>query len=370
MRMIPQIQPWIDRQELAELTKVIKSTFITENKATELFEKKIKKLTKSKYVIAYANGTMAQYAALIAMNIGPGDEVIIPNITFIATANAVILTGATPVLCEVNKNNFCIDYKRAAKLITKKTKIIIPVHLYGQSSNMDEAIKFARKYKIQIFEDAAQGVGVKYRGKHVGTFGKAGILSFYGNKTITTAEGGIILTNSKKIAQKVFRLKNHGRNEKGTFRHNDIGYNFAFTELQAAIGISQLNKLRRIINKKKKVQLRYKEMLSNIPDLAEIKMERNCTPVYWFSSFLVKKGNKSLSSFLLKNNIQTRRFFYPLHMQPCYKNSKLVKNMDDDFSLSEKIYEQGLSLPSSYNLSNKQQNLVIKNIKKYYENRN
>jgi len=367
--MIPQIQPWIDNQELKELKKVIDSTFITENLATKKFEDKIKKLTGSKYAIATNNGTLAQFAALVAMGIKAGDEVIVPNITFIATANAVILAGATPVLCEVNKNNFCIDYKRAAKLVNKKTKMIIPVHLYGQSSNMDEATRFAKKYNILIFEDAAQGVGVRYKGKHVGTFGQAGILSFYGNKTITTAEGGVVLTNSKKIAQKVFRLKNHGRNEKGTFKHKYIGYNFAFTELQAAIGISQLNKLKKIINKKKNLYTAYMESLSNIPELEQVKMERDCSPVHWFSSFLVKRGSKSLASFLLKNNIQTRKFFYPLHMQPCYKNNKLIKNIGDDFSLSEKIYKQGLSLPSSYNLSTKEQKLIIKKIKKFYENR-
>lgn len=368
--MIPQIEPWINKQELKELKKVIDSTFITENLATKKFENMIKKLTGSKYAIAINNGTLAQFAALVAMGIKAGDEVIIPNITFIATANAVILAGATPVLCEVNKNNFCIDYKRAAKLINNKTKMIIPVHLYGQSSNMDEAISFAKRHNILIFEDAAQGVGVRFKGKHVGTFGRAGILSFYGNKTITTAEGGVVLTNNKKIAQKVFRLKNHGRNEKGTFKHQYIGYNFAFTELQAAIGISQLKKLEKIINKKKSIYTRYMHSLSNIPELEQIKMERDCIPVYWFSSFLVKKGSKSLSSFLQKNSIQTRKFFYPLHMQPCYKNNKLVKNLGDDFSLSEKIYRQGLSLPSSYNLKIKEQNFIINKIKKFYENRN
>lgn len=369
MKFIPQIQPWINHEELTELTKVIKSTFITENTATKLFEDKIKVLTNSKYAISYANGTLAQYAALVAMGIGPGDEVIVPNITFIATANAVILTGATPVLCEINKNNFCIDYNKAKTLVCKKTKMIIPVHLYGQSSNMDEAIDFAKKYKLLIFEDAAQGVGVKYKGKHVGTFGQAGILSFYGNKTITTAEGGIILTDSKKIAQKVYRLKNHGRDQKGTFKHKYIGYNFAFTELHAAIGIAQLNKLPRIIGKKNRIYDKYQKSLRDISDFETIKMERNCLPVHWFTSFLVKK-QKSLITNLLKKNIQTRKFFYPLHMQPCYKNKKLIKNINDDFSLSENIYKNGLSLPSSYNLKTSEQDYIIKTIKNYYENRN
>ncbi len=366
--MIIQIEPWIDRRELIELQRVVDSTFVVEHELTKEFEQMTKDMTGAKHAIAICNGTLALYACCLALGIKNGDEVIIPDITFVATANAVIMAGAKPVLCEINEDTFCIDISKAEQLVTERTKAIMPVHLYGQSADMNKVMEFAKKHGLKVIEDAAQGVGVKFEGKHVGTFGDMSILSYYGNKTITCGEGGIVLTNDDKLAKNVYRLKNHGRDTKGTFIHEHIGFNFSFTEMQAAIGISQMKKLPQIIKKKRDIYERYFKAFKDIKQFKPVEIDKRCEPVFWFTSFLSDDTDK-LAKFLRERNIQTRRFFYPLHLQPCYADKKIIQNIDDDFSISERIYKQAISLPSSYNLSDEQQNLVIKGISGFYENR-
>ena len=361
--MIIQIQPWINWSEIKQIFKVIRSTFITEGKATLKFEEQTKELTNSKYTMAYANGTVALYAALKSLDIGNGDEVIIPNLTFIATANAIIMAGAKPVFCEIDKDDLGISPRKIIPLINKNTKAIMPVHLYGYSCKMDELIEIAKNNKLKIIEDAAQGVGVHYKDKHVGTLGEIGVLSYYGNKTITTAEGGMILTQNKELYTTCYRLKNHGRDRKGIFVHEHIGFNFAFTDLQAAVGLAQMKKLKTIIRKKRNIFEKYFQELSSIKQLNFYKIENQKNPVYWFISIYTKDKEK-LKDFLAKNGVQTRDFFYPLHLQPCYKNKNL--NINDDFKISEDIYKYSLSLPSSVILKNREINKVIKLIKLFY----
>jgi perosamine synthetase len=341
--MILTIEPWIDEEELNQLKRVIASTYVTEGPLTREFEELISKYTSSKFSIAFSNGTMAIYAALLALNIGKGDEVIVPDLTFAATANAVILTGATPIFCDINCDNFGIDVSIARKLITSKTKAILPVHLYGKSCDINRIKILCDEYGLHLIEDAAQGMGVFSSGKHVGTFGKVGVLSFYGNKTITTGEGGICLTNDQELASKLYRLKNHGRNLKGTFVHEEIGFNFSFTDLQAAIGISQLGKLERIINKRYQMYEWYKNGLGN----SLISYKRNSGELPWLFSIRVGNPNE-ISEYLSLNQIQARRFFYPLHLQPCYSHFKLNTS---NYKKSRCAYESHISLPSSHALS-------------------
>lgn len=367
--MIIQIQPWIDNAELEELKRVIKSTFVTEGTMTLEFEEMIIRLTGAKHAIAMANGTLALYACLKALGIGVGDEVIVPDMTFIASANAVVMAGATPVFCDVEEDTFCISVESAAQKLTPKTKAIMPVHLYGQSADMDKIMVLARQHNLKIIEDAAQGVGVKFRGQHVGTFGDLGILSFYGNKTITCGEGGVVLTNNDELAKICYKLKNHGREKKGVFIHEDIGFNFSFTEMQAAIGVAQMKKLSRIIQRKSEIKEKYVAELSGLPRLMTCYIDSRTEPVFWFTSFL-SEDTEELAAFLRDRNIQTRRFFYPLHMQPCYQKDALIKGVNSgEFLVSEKIYREGLSLPSSYDLTGEQQAVVIREIRNFYEHR-
>lgn len=359
---IPQIEPWIDQAEFEQLRRVIDSTYVTENQLTEEFESLVKHLTGSKYAVAVTNGTAALFCCLKALDIGPGDEVIVPDLTFIATANAVLMTGAKPVFCDVKRDTLCLDAEMVGLLINENTKAIMPVHLYGQSADMEALCELANSFGIKVIEDAAQGVGVKFNGKHVGTFGDFGILSFYGNKTITCGEGGIILTNSRDLRDRVYRLKNHGRLSKGTFKHTHIGFNFAFTEMQAAVGISQMKKLPAIVEKKKRIHDIYYNGLKDLShSLRPLYLDPRCTPVWWFTSFICDEKD-ALKSFLQSKNIQTRDFFYPLHLQPCY-DGHLVKSSHE---VSKNAYDKGISLPSSYYLTPDQQNYIISCIYEFY----
>src|SRR5579862_8720691 len=362
---IVQIEPWIDQCELRELARAIESTFVIEHDLTREFENMTTQLTDAKHAIAVCNGTAALFICLRALGIGPGDEVIIPNLTFIATANAVILAGATPVLCEIREDTFCIDMERAEKLITRRTRAVIPVHLYGQSADMTAVMDFASRHQLKVVEDAAEGVGVRFNGKHVGTFGDMGILSYYGNKTVTCGEGGVVLTNDDRLAAEAYKLKNHGRAKKGTFVHESVGFNFAFTDLQAAIGISQMKKMSAIIRKKREIHDCYVQQLQGIKGFHAAQIDPRCEPVFWFTSFLCDDA-EGLSAFLQRQNIQSRGFFYPLHQQPCYADRKHIENVWLDFSISEKVYRRGISLPSSCSLNTEDQTRVIEQIRYFY----
>jgi perosamine synthetase len=361
---IPQIEPWIDTSELNQFERIIESTYVVEHALTDEFEQAIIRLTGSRYAMAVTNGTAALFCCLKALNIGPGDEVIVPDLTFVATSNSVIMAGAIPVFCDVDPNTLCIDVSAVESLITKRTKAIMPVHLYGNSADMESILDLGRHHNIKIIEDAAQGVGVKHKSRHVGTTGDCSMLSFYGNKTITCGQGGVILTDSEEIYRKCGILKNHGRLQRGTFVHHEIGYNFAFTEMQAAVGISQLQKLDRIICKKKKIRETYKEHLGGMFEFMEFDAETS--PVHWFTSIYTDK-KEALSKHLADANIGSRSFFYPLHLQPCYLNNQNLVKMSGDYKNSTNAYSRGLSLPSAYGLTESQQMRVIEEIRRFHD---
>ena len=364
MKKIIQIEPWINNLELDELKKVISSTYVTESDLNKEFEKITSIYTESKYATTICNGTCALFCSLKVLNIGPGDEVIVPNMTFIATATAVILSGAKVRLVDVNPISGCLDPLNLLNAINSKTKAIIPVHLYGISCEMDEIISIANKNNIHVIEDAAQGVGVKYKNKHVGTFGELGVLSYYGNKTITTGEGGMILTNNQKLSKKVYMIKNHGRIKKGTFLHETIGWNFSFTEMQAALGIAQMKKLDKIISIKKNIFNFYCNNIHNEKLYMRPVPNSTTHPVHWFSNIHCPDA-ETLSNYLEKNNIPTRRLFFPLNHQPCFKKENLIVNLHDKFPGTEFVFKKVLSLPSSVLLDIKQKEFIVNVINKF-----
>ncbi len=342
---INTLEPWIDLKELEQLKRVIESTYVTEGPLTKEFERLFREYTGSKHVVSMANGTLATFAAIKAIGLGNGDEVIVPNVTFVATANAAVLAGAVPIFCDINSHNFSLDLAQAKKLLTKKTKAIMPVHLYGKPVNMDDINNFAKEYELYVIEDAAQGVGVFHNGKHTGTMSEIGILSFYGNKTMTTGEGGLCLTDDDDLAKKLYQLKNHGRLTKGTFVHETIGFNMAFSDLQAAIGIAQFHKMQMIIDKRFEIFNAYKSGLQGKVPLVEYCRQKGEMP--WLNSVNVSNPG-ALEEFLATKDIVSRRFFYPLDKQPCYLSSGYNRGQ---YKKSHNIYETHLSLPSSHNLT-------------------
>ncbi len=252
MKVIPQVRPWLGKEELKELKEVLKSQWISGGPKIKKFQEEIAKVCGVKHAVTVCNGTQALYVGLKILGVGPGDEVIVPDFTFIASANAVVWTGAKPVFVDVDERTFNIDPSKIEKAITKKTRAIMPVHLYGQSADMTAIMKIAKKHHLYVVEDAAQGIGVKFKGKPVGSFGDVGCLSFYADKTITTGEGGMVLTNDSTLAQKVTILSNQGRISRGWYIHENLGYNFRMCDFQAAVGLGQLKKLPLIIKKKKR----------------------------------------------------------------------------------------------------------------------
>jgi perosamine synthetase len=369
MKNIKQIYPSINNIELSYLKRVIKSKYLTENKLTAQFEEEVKKLTNAKFAIAVNNWTLGLFCCAQSLGIGPGDEVIVPNNTFIATANSILLTGAKVVLCDVDSETFNIKPENIKKILNARTKAVVPVHLYGNMCEMEEIIKLKKIQNFKIIEDAAQAIGVYYKKKHAGTIGDAGGFSFYGNKIITTGEGGMIITNNRKIYEKIHEFKNYGRKSKGLYFHEKIGYNFKFTEMQAALGLAQLTKLNKFIKKKQKIFDFYYNNLNKIKKISFLKQTAKSKIVHWFTNIKIK-NSKKLQKFLSLKNIETRSGFYPLHLQPCYKGFKkiITKYVDNEEAI--KNYNNFLCLPSSVEIKNLELKKVVKNIKLFLSEKN
>ena len=361
MDFIPIIKPYIGQEEADLLMETIKDNWITGGKKVAEFEKRIGELTQSKYAIAASNGTMALFMALKAMGIKDGDEVIVPDFTFIASANAVILAGGIPVFCDINPQTFNLDITSVKKVMTPKTKAIMPVHIYGLSADMSSILSFAIDNNLLVIEDAAQGVGVKYKGHPVGALGDVGTLSFYGDKIICSGEGGMVLTNNPEIADKALMLKHQGRRNRGVYLHEEIGYNFRITDMQAAIGLAQLNKLPFIIQRRKDIEARYRDNFKNTYGIHLPFKNMSGFNVPFRCNVLLSEPQK-LMDFLKTCNIASVRFFYPLHRQPCYAYMGLK---DKDFSNSIWAYEHGLSLPSFTGLTDGQVDYICEVIKRF-----
>lgn len=360
---IPQVRPYFEEDEINEVTSSIKDAWVTEGPKSKKFVEEILKITGAKYGVLAPNGTLALYMALMVLDIKKGDEVIVPDFTMIASSNAIYLTGAKPVFVDVSISDLNIDPRLIEKSITKKTKAIMPVHLYGHAADMDSIMKIAKKHKLLVVEDACQGLGLYYKKIHVGTFGDLGCFSFFADKTITTGgEGGMVITNSKKLYEKLLYFRNQGRLNSGTFIHPEIGYNFRMTDLQCAIGLAQLKKFDRIKKKRLNNHLFYEKYLKGIKEVKII-------DPFAYSNFVPFRANvfvKNLSGimkFLEGNGIQTRGMFYPLHKQPCYK---MYKYSDKDFPNSNYAYENGMSLPVYYSLEEKDIKYICDTIKKFY----
>jgi len=358
---VSQFKPYIDLDDYNAVKESFLTNWITEGPKSELFVDKLCKLIGVKYGVLAPNGTLALYLALKSMGIKEGDEVIVPNFTFIASANAVHMVGATPVFCDI-KEDLQIDISTCEELINSSTKAIMPVHIYGMAANMDEVMNFATIHNIKIVEDAAQGIGVKWGDKHVGSFGDTGCFSFFADKTITTGEGGFIGTNDPKIFRKLQLLRNQGRINRGTFIHEDIGYNFRMTDIQSSIGLSQLLKLDDIITKKSDILLHYKKELGNLKGIEIISPHPKSNHIPFRVSIKVKGGSKELMGYLGENGIEGRTFFYPLNKQNFYVNNKCSNT-----PISLKMYKEGVCLPSYPTIKKEEIFYVCNKIKEYVQ---
>lgn len=369
--MIPVNQPVISKSARKYLNEALRSGWISSRGPfIERFENEFVRFIGTEYAVTTTSGTTALHLALAALGIGPGDEVIIPDLTIISCALTVIYTGATPVLVDVDPVFGNIDPDKIEEKITGKTKAIMVVHLYGQPAEMDKILAVAKKHKLLVIEDAAEAHGgeiqiqrSKVKGqnynsklkneknlqwKKVGSIGDVGCFSFYGNKIITTGEGGMVVTNSKRIYQKLKSLKDLAHSPKKRFLHSELGFNYRMTNLQAALGLAQLEEVEKYIAKKVWMAKEYEKNLKNIPFLELPQQVPRSRSVYWMYAVKVKKGSKikrdMLRKKLLEKGIDTRDFFYPLHKQPVLKKLGLFKGVSYPVSLD--LSNRGFYLPS------------------------
>ena len=357
----------MDESEKKELMSVIDSGWFTEAKKTKEFEKMFAKFVGSKYACAVTSGTSGLIIALNALGIKNKDQVIVPDLTFVASPNSVYANGGKSVLIDISSKNLNLDLELIKQKLNKKTKAIMTVNFNGRTTNITKLKDFARDNKLKLIEDAAHSLGSYYKKKHQGNLSDIGVFSFSTPKIITTGQGGMIVTNNKNLYEKCMELKDFGRkigakkNMLSSFDHYSIGYNYKFTEFQSAIGISQMRKLPSRIKIKKNMYKLYHDLLKDLTDIEFIETDlKKITP--WMVDIIIKNKKKriGLINFLEKNNIQTRIFYPPLHRLNPYSTS------DKKFPITSKISDQGLWLPSSVTLSENEINFIAKKIREYF----
>jgi len=354
---INQIEPYIDKFDKSELTKYINSGgWMTEHSQNKIFEEQFKKLTKSKYSISFPNGTLTLLGILLSINVKKNDEIIVPTYTMVATPNAVLLSGAKVVFCDISKDNLCMCPESLEKKINKRTKAIIYVTLNGRSGHIDKVKHICEKNKIPLIEDSAHSIGSFFKKIHHGNFGIAGSFSFSMPKIITTGQGGMIVTNNFQIFDKLKKLKNFGRITDGNDLYDTTGYNFKFTDLQATLGISQLKSIKWKIKKKGDIFRYYFNNFFNNPNIEMFAFKKNETP--WFTDIYVEDPKK-LKDYLEKKNIITRLVY------PSLDNLKIFKSKGN-FRNSNYFCSRGLWLPSSLNLSKSKISYISKCINDFF----
>lgn len=346
MSRISIASPVFNGNEKKYLNECIDTGWVSANgRFIKEFEEKFAEYCGCKYGISCCNGTVTLHTILLALGIGPGDEVIMPSLTYIATANAVRYCGATPVFVDSEINTFNMDPGKLEAKITEHTKVIMPVHLYGLPADMDSINEIAGKHGIVVVEDAAEAHGAEYNGRRVGSIGEVGSFSFFGNKIITCGEGGMIVTNDKKLYEKMKLLKSQGVSAKKRYWHDIVGYNYRMTNMQAAIGLGQLENIDWHLKQRERVADLYKKYLRGFEEYFVLQSEpENCRHVHWMSNVIlqrkVKKTRDQVMTEMESREIEMRPVFYPMHIMPPYYDTTV------DCPVAEELAARGISLPS------------------------
>jgi perosamine synthetase len=353
--MIPVNEPLLDGNELAYLTECIKTGWISsEGPAVVDFESRFSKTVGRQHGIAVANGSVALEAAVAALHIGAGDEVIMPTFTIISCAAAVVRAGAKPILVDCDPVTWNMDVSQVASKITPKTKAIMVVHTYGLPVDLDPLLALAKAHGLKIIEDAAEMHGQTYRGRPCGSFGDISIFSFYPNKHLTTGEGGMIVTDDADLAERCRSLRNLCFQKERRFVHEELGWNFRMTNLQAAVGLAQLERLDEFVARKRKMGRLYTERLRDIPGiqlpLAKTAYAEN---IYWVFGVMLDSGlADDVTKRLAKRNVGTRPFFWCMHEQPVFKKRGWYAG--ESYPVAEAMARRGFYLPSGLALSEEQ----------------
>lgn len=361
-KKIPVCEPKLDGNELKYVTKCFETSWISSaGENIQKFEQEFAQACGAKYGVSCTSGTAALHLALATLGVGRGDEVIIPTFTMIATVNAVTYTGAKPVLVDSEPNTWNINVKKIEEKITHRTKVIMPVHTYGHPADMDKILDIAKKYNLYVVEDAAEAHGSEYQGRKIGSIGDIACFSFYANKIITTGEGGMLTTDNEEMAKIARGLRGHAFSEERHFWHNYIGFNYRMTNLQAAIGLAQMEKFDENVRRRIQNAKLYNSMLKNIKGITLPPQTKGVKNVYWMYSILVNDEfditRDELRKKLAKRGIETRTFFIPIHLQPIY-----FRRYNERFPVAEELCGRGMYLPSASTLTKEEIEYVVESI--------
>jgi perosamine synthetase len=346
--MIPVFAPWLSENVRRYVLDCVDSGWISSlGHYVQRFERDFAAFCEARGAVATSNGTTALHLCLVTLGIGPGDEVLVPDLTFVSTANVVRYTGATPVLVDAESRTWGMDPVDARRKVTSRTRAIIPVHLYGHPVDLDPLLALAAEHGLDVVEDAAEAHGARYKGRRVGALGRIGAFSFYGNKIITTGEGGMLVTNDPALAERAAFLRDHAMDPKRRYYHPEIGFNYRMTNIQAAIGCAQLEQADAILARRKEIAAAYEEGLAGVAGLTRPPAQPWAENVYWMYSVLVEPAfgadREAVRAGLRERGIDSRPFFVPLHELPPYRQ-------DAPGPVSAALAAKGINLPSGTGL--------------------
>jgi perosamine synthetase len=365
--MIPVCEPLLNGKEEQYVLDCLKTNWISSlGKYISEFEKKFAQYCGAKYGVGTTNGTTALHLALVSLGIGQGDEVIVPTFTMIAPVFAIIYTGAKPVLVDCESETWNIDVTQIERKVTQDTRAVMPVHIYGHPCDMDSILEIARKHRLYVIEDAAEAHGAEYKKKKVGGIADVGCFSFYANKIITTGEGGMIVTNKEEVEEKARRLKDQAYSPQKRFLHTELGFNYRMTNIQAALGLAQLERIEELVERRRRNARLYNELLKGVEGIRLPSQKSWAKNVYWMYCILIEDefgmSRDELQVKLKQEGIDSRAFFIPMHQQPAFKNSGLFGG--ESHTVSEEISRKGMYLPSGSGLKEEEIAQVCATLKK------
>jgi perosamine synthetase len=368
--MIPVNEPRLTEVDYASVMDALRAGWISgAGPQIDAFESRWAAYCDRKHGIALANGTVALQVAVALLDLQPGDEVIMPTFTIISCALPVVLAGAKPVLVDSEPQTWCMDVSRIEERITPRTRAIMPVHIYGHPVDMDPLLELAARYKIDIVEDAAEAHGAEYRGRRAGGFGTSSTFSFYANKLVTTGEGGMLLIDDDRLAERARRLRNLGFQPPRRFLHAELGFNFRLTNLQAALGLTQIERMDDILARKRAIGQAYTERLAELPGLELQVQQPWARGVYWMYGLVLREETgldaAEFAHRLKARGIDTRPFFLGMHEQPVLRDRGLFAG--EVYPVAERIARQGLYLPSGLGLEESQIDEVCQAVREALE---